>query len=125
MNEPTAPHAPNTTGTRKRAWLWPSIIIGMLGVHTIGCLIVVYIATSDPSHAVVPDYHSKAVAWDEHQALARASSQLGWTCTIQTALEPDMLGQRSVRISLRDAGLLQQGKGLFRGTGNGSCLRCR
>ncbi len=101
----TEPHNPNTqdeANTRKRAWLWPGIIIGMLGVHTIGCLIVVYIATSDPSHAVVPDYHSKAVAWDQHQAQARASLRLGWSCTIETSLAADMVGKRTVRISLRD-----------------------
>ncbi len=103
MTEPTVPHTPHGADTRKRAWVWPGIIIGMLGVHTIGCLIVVYIATSDPSHAVVSDYHKKAMNWDERQAQARASLQLGWSCTIETALKPDMLGQRTVRISLRDA----------------------
>jgi nitrogen fixation protein FixH len=103
VTDPTAPNPPDGPGNRKRAWLWPGIIIGILGVHTIGCLIVVYIATSDPSHAVVPDYHNKAVAWDQQQAQARASLRLGWTCTIETSLAADMFGQRTVRISLRDA----------------------
>lgn len=103
MTEPHNTSTQNVANTHKLAWLWPGIIIGMLGVHTIGCLIVVYIATSDPSHAVVPDYHSKAVAWDQQQAQARASLRLGWSCTIETSLAADMFGQRTVRISLRNA----------------------
>lgn len=103
MTASTAQLATDESDPRKRAWLWPGIIIGILTVHTIGCLIVVYIATSDPSHAVVSNYHAKAVAWDQHQAQARASTQLGWSCSIETAMQADMLGQRTVHISLRDA----------------------
>lgn len=92
-----------STGAPGRAWLWPGIVIGILSVHASACLIVAYIATSDPSQAVVPDYHAKAVAWDEHRAEQRTSEALGWTCDIETAFRADMLGQRNVRISLRDA----------------------
>lgn len=93
----------NNHGGGGRSWLWPGIVIGVLGVHASACLIVAYIATSDPSQAVVPDYHAKAVAWDAHRAEQRQSAALGWTCGIDVAMKADMLGQRNVRISLRDA----------------------
>lgn len=103
MNDPSVEHTASTsTGRPKRYWLWPAIIVGMLSAHTLGCLIVVYIATSDPSQVVVANYHEKAIAWDQHQAQQRASDALGWTCAIEAAQEADMLGERSVRISLRD-----------------------
>lgn len=91
------------SGASGGAWLWPGIVIGILSVHASACLIVAYIATSDPSQAVVPNYHAKAVAWDAHRAEQRQSAALGWTCDIETAFKADMLGQRNLRISLRDA----------------------
>lgn len=103
MTGHASPAAHGEIVKRRRAWLWPGIVIGMLSVHAAGCLIVALIATSDPSQAVVPDYHAKAVAWDEHRAQQRASAALGWACTIETAMRADMLGQRGVRVSLRDA----------------------
>lgn len=95
-------HTPTTTKPR-RAWLWPGIVVGMLCVHTFGILIVVFIATSDPSQAVVPDYHAKAVNFDREQAQRRASEALGWTCQADASQSPDLRGQRAVRLSLRDA----------------------
>ncbi len=103
MNNPQTPNPAGQSEKPKRYWLWPGIIVGILSVHTIACLVVVYIATSDPTHAVIPNYHEKALAWDQQQAKVRASSALGWTCEIETALEADMLGERSVRISMKDA----------------------
>jgi nitrogen fixation protein FixH len=93
----------NESTEHRRAWLWPGIVIGMLTVHTLSGLIVVFIATSDPSHAVVPNYHEKAVAWDEQRAQQRAGEALGWTTQIEVALAADTLGQRTVRASIRDA----------------------
>jgi nitrogen fixation protein FixH len=103
VTETTAIPTPDPEAKRSPAWVWPAIIIGMLAVHTLACLVVVFIATSDPSHAVIPDYHAKAVAWDEHRAKLRASGELGWACTIEAALAADLMGQRAVRVSLRDA----------------------
>ncbi len=85
-----------------RAWVWPAIIIGVLSVHAIACLIVVMIASNDPSQAIIPDYYEKAVAWDDHQKQLADNAALGWTCTIEPSVSADMLGQRSVRISVHD-----------------------
>ena len=85
-----------------KSWVWPTIIIGMLSVHALACLVVVFIATSDPTHAVVPDYHSKAVAWDEQQTAQRDSDALGWSSEIDVSLAADLKGARTVRLSLHD-----------------------
>jgi len=103
MSDTTTPHPDTPQGKPGRYWLWPGIVVGILLTHTVCCLVVVYIATSDPTHAVIPDYHEKAVAWDAIRADALASEQLGWACTIETAAGADLLGERSLRLSLKDA----------------------
>lgn len=102
MNEQADPIPPQSGKKAKSHRLWPTIIVGLLAAHTTFILIVVYIATSDPSEAVIAHYHEKALAWDQHQARERASAALGWACSIDAALSADMLGDRSVRISLKD-----------------------
>jgi len=58
---------------------WPLIIAGALAFHVISSLLVVYLATSDPSYAVEDDYYQKAVAWDEKRAQDRLNQDLGWS----------------------------------------------
>lgn len=67
------------------------------------CFAAVFFATSDPSHAVVLDYHAKAVAWDQYMAQRRAGEALGWASQLEVAQQADMLGDRVVRLSLQDA----------------------
>ena len=77
----------------KRAWLWPAIIIGGLAFHVLAMVIVVLIATRDPSFAVEPNHYQKALGWDGAAARLRASQQLGWTASLE--VEPaDVLGRR-------------------------------
>ena len=45
----------NQAAITGRPWLWPAIIIGVLSVHVIGLVLVVLIATRDPSFAVEPN----------------------------------------------------------------------
>ena len=63
----------------KRGAAWPYIIGGALALHVIASLVVVFIATSDPSYAVEEDYYQKALAWDEKRAQDSTNSTLGWS----------------------------------------------
>ena len=85
------------------AWIWPTIVVGMLGMQIILCSVAFFVATSDPSQAVVHDYHTKALAWDEHMAGLRAGEALGWSVELVVAESADMLGDRTIRLSLKDA----------------------
>ncbi len=84
------------------AWIWPTIVLGLLGLQIVICLVAFVVATSDPSGAVVRDYHSKALAWDEHMAKQRAGEALGWGVALVVAERADMLGGRMVRLSMKD-----------------------
>jgi len=70
----------------KPGTLWPYIIAGALGIHVIASLVVVFIATSDPSYAVEEDYYQKAMAWNDKRAQDRTNDTLGWD--LEFAVEP-------------------------------------
>ena len=62
----------------KRGAIWPYLIAGALALHVVISLIVVFVATSDPSYAVEEDYYQKALAWDDKRAQDRTNDALGW-----------------------------------------------
>jgi nitrogen fixation protein FixH len=66
----------------KGSW-WPLIIAGALALHVVASLIVVYVATSDPSYAVEENYYQKAVAWDDKRAQDRVNQDLGWSLSFE------------------------------------------
>ena len=82
---------------------WPPIIAGALAFHVISSLVVVYMATSDPSYAVEDNYYQKAVAWDEKRAQDRVNAYLGWT--LEFSVEPPTRPgeQPALEVTLRDA----------------------
>jgi len=82
---------------------WPPIIAGALAFHVISSLVVVYVATSDPSYAVEDDYYQKAVAWDEKRAQDRQNQDLGWLLEF-SVMPPEKPGdQPTLELTLLDA----------------------
>ena len=69
----SAPAAP------RRTYLWPTIIIGLLATHATLMIITVFVASSDRSFAVEPDYYQKAVNWDDISRQRVANDELGWS----------------------------------------------
>ena len=63
---------------RRAAWRWGGMVVSLLGLQVIGGIWAIVLATGDPSVAVVPDYHQKALDWDKEVALQSASRSLGW-----------------------------------------------
>src|SRR4051812_35012448 len=93
---------PATPPTRN--FRWPLLIVGLLSAHVIGMLAaVVLINYRTRSLGLVDNYYDLAVHWDQHQALVRASRQLGWQLKIDPAVEVDRAGQRVVTFTLTDA----------------------
>ena len=97
------PSQPDGEEQHGPAWVWPAIVVGLLSLQIVICMIAFFVATSDPSQAIVRDYHTKALAWDEHMAELRAGEALGWDVELVVAEAADMLGDRTVRLSLKDA----------------------
>jgi nitrogen fixation protein FixH len=61
-----------------RIRLFPGIVFGLLGLNA--CIVgtTVYLAHSDRSFAVEPDYYQKALSWDQTAAQDRRNAVLGW-----------------------------------------------
>lgn len=69
---------------RRAAWRWGSLIVGLLGLQVAGGVVAIILATGDESVAVVPNYHEKALNWDQEMAAQAASAALGWKCDVTT-----------------------------------------
>ncbi len=87
---------------RKAALRWGGFVVGLLSLQVIGGVFAILLATGDESVAIVPNYHQKALHWDEQVAIATASSRLGWIAQ----MDPTHLhrGAAGLRIRLRDQG---------------------
>lgn len=83
--------------------LWPPIIAGALAFHVISSLVVVYVATSDPSYAVEDDYYQKAVAWDEKRAQDRTNEDLDWSLEFKVTPPEKPGDQPTLDLTLLDA----------------------
>lgn len=68
---------------RRAAWRWGGFVVGLLSLQVAGGIFAIMLATGDESVAVVPDYHQKALQWDQEMAVQEASRQLGWTFDLQ------------------------------------------
>ncbi len=58
---------------RLACFQWTSFILLLLGGSVGMWIYAAVLAVSDPSMAVVPDYHEKALQWDKHLEVQRAS----------------------------------------------------
>jgi nitrogen fixation protein FixH len=94
MNPET--HAAN----RSAAWRWGAFIVSLLGLQVIGGIMAIVLASSDESVAVVPNYHQKALKWDEEVAQRSASRALGWTVDVSQVDEA--ASAAGLRIALSD-----------------------
>lgn len=91
--------------SKPREWIWPVVIIGLLGLNMVVVAITVIAATSDPSVAVEPDYYQKALAWDSDRDERRDPSEDGIDLSIQLLPNPDPLSKGQVVVALAKAGL--------------------
>ena len=87
---------------RKKGWQWPWIVGGLMAVVIGANLILIHLATSDPSFAVEEDYYQKALDWDQKRAQDRTNAQLGWMLDLDVARERSADGSVEVTVSLAD-----------------------
>ncbi len=88
------------TANRRAAWRWGSMIVGMLTLQVAGGIVAIVLATGDESVAIVPNYHQKALNWDDEVALRNASARLGWVAEMNPTDGPS--GTAGLAVRLRD-----------------------
>lgn len=69
----------------KRPPLWPGMVFGLIGLNVAVVSLTLYLAHSDASFAVEPDYYQKAVAWDASVRARAASDGLGWSAALEVS----------------------------------------
>jgi nitrogen fixation protein FixH len=92
--------SPASEEHRRAAIIWPGIIIGLLAVQILLMLVMAYVATSDRTFAVEPDYYQKALNWNQLAAQDRLNQQLGWSAHINVGDAADLMKRRDVTCSL-------------------------
>jgi nitrogen fixation protein FixH len=68
------------TRARRR---WIGLILAFFAGQVVLWTFAITTVSSDPSHAVVPDYDAKALDWDQERERRDASAALRWTATVE------------------------------------------
>lgn len=100
-SNPTPASAPKKPG-RLATYRWPMIVVGLLLGHVGAMALAVNIAGRDNGNSVLPDYYSKALAWDDMRAKAADSALLGWDVFVGTSPFVEENGRRTLRVEILD-----------------------
>lgn len=86
-------------------WKWVGLIVGLLALQVFVGGMAIFLANSDPTYSIEPNYHQKAMEFDKVLAARQVSHQLGWKWTIVPGHQIDSTGRRELNIQLQDANL--------------------
>jgi len=90
-------------GATKAAWIWGSVVVAFLVLQLVIGGAAFHLAGGDPSVAVMPDYHQRALNWDDELTRRSASDSLRWRATLEYGQATD--GEsRLVMIRVADSG---------------------
>lgn len=84
-------------------WKWVGLVISLLALQVTVGGFAIYLANSDPSHSIVPNYHQQALEYDQVLANRQSSQKLGWTWSITPSNQLTPTGKRAITVQLRDA----------------------
>jgi len=87
----------------EQPWIWPAVVVGLLGFQIAVCSAMIYCAHMDPSQSIEPDFHGKALGWDAQRRALRLSDALNWQVEWSVGAAGGPLLDRSLRLKLRDA----------------------
>lgn len=81
---------------------WALVPVVLLGSMVIGLVTLAYVASSDPHFALEPSYYDKAVHWDQAQAEARHSREVGLRLALPERLPITKAGEIELEIRVSD-----------------------
>lgn len=87
---------------RRAKRFWVSLVVLLLGMQLVIGGFAIYLATGDPSVAVVPDYHTAALNWDAAKQADLAAARMGWTVDVTTSDVADDRGMRATEVVVVD-----------------------
>ena len=93
------PVAPIKQSERMAKRLWMTVVIGLLGTQICIGGTAIYLANSDSTVTVIPDYYQSAVNWDTTRRARQNLRQLGWQVDVSV---PQSEGTRFVILQILD-----------------------
>lgn len=84
----------------KRFWI--ALVVFLFVIQSTIMGLVMHLAIGDPSSAVVPDYHNRALNWDESRRIHEAVGRLGWQVTFAASDVADDRGMRAIELNVVD-----------------------
>ncbi len=88
---------------RRAKWIWGGIIAGFFIVQFSMSIVAIVLATSDPTHAVIPNYHQQAMEHDKVLSERQASERLGWKWAIQLETHSSTSPTHTFTVQIHDA----------------------
>jgi nitrogen fixation protein FixH len=86
---------------RRARKFWVSLIVGFLGLQVLIGIASIVLALSDPTVAVIPNYHQSALDWDVTHRSRQLAEQLGWEIDYNV-VPSEQAGQRSLMVTILD-----------------------
>lgn len=87
---------------RRAKRFWVSLVVTLLGLQLVIGGFAFRLATSDPSVAIVPDYHTTALNWDREQRINTAAHRNGWQIQTELSDIADGNGNRAITVTVTD-----------------------
>ncbi|HRQ73547.1 MAG TPA: FixH family protein [Phycisphaerales bacterium] len=103
MSERTISSDTGRVGGIPARLFWPGMVVALISISLCFAGVTAFIALTDPSFAVEPDYYEKALRWDESREQSARNDELDWRVRIEVAGTTDALGRREVRLTALDA----------------------
>ena len=92
-----------TSSATRSAWFWPALVVGLLAGQVVLVLVMAYLAVSDHSFAVEPDYYRKALQLGRARCRSnRPIDDWDGLLRIEVSEQPDISQQRDVRCVITD-----------------------
>lgn len=87
---------------RRARRFWVSFVCLLLGANLAMGGLAVYLASSDPSLSIIPNYYQKGLDWDKTKAVLVETERTGWAVDI--AVTPDLpnVPQRVLTVTIKD-----------------------
>lgn len=87
---------PQQTHAKRYAWMWGTVVVAFLILQLVIGGVAFKLASGDPSVAVMPDYHERALKWDDELARRQRSDRLGWKADFRWSDNVEDGGRRFV-----------------------------
>lgn len=95
-------HTTSSGSEARHRTFWVGLVLSLLGGQIAFVCVMVYMATTNGSFAIEPNYYQKGLHWDATAAQLRENDRLSWSVGIDVGDDVGTLGERIVTCTLRN-----------------------